>query len=145
MEAAARSNLKKVSLELGGKSPHLIFESADLEQAANCAAMGILYNTGQNCTAGSRVYVQNSVYDKFTAILKRKAAELVIGDGFDEKSGGGPVVSKAQYDRVWSYIESGKREGAKVLLGGEKRKEKGYWVDATSKSALLILGSPSES
>ena len=145
MEAAARSNLKKVSLELGGKSPHLIFESADLEQAANWAAMGILYNTGQDCTAGSRVYVQNSVYDKFTAILKRKAAELVIGDGFDEKSGGGPVVSKAQYDRVWSYIESGKREGARVLLGGEKRKEKGYWVDATSKSALLILCSPSES
>ena len=91
------------------------------------------------------MYVQNSVYDKFTAILKRKAAELVIGDGFDEKSGGGPVVSKAQYDRVWSYIESGKREGARVLLGGEKRKEKGYWVDATSKSALLILCSPSES
>ncbi|KZV75147.1 NAD-aldehyde dehydrogenase [Peniophora sp. CONT] len=131
MEAAARSNLKKVSLELGGKSPNIVFESADLEQAANWAAMGILYNTGQDCTAGSRVYVQNSVYDKFAEILKRKAAELVIGDGFDEKSGGGPVVSKAQYDRVWSYIESGKSEGAKLLLGGEKRKEKGYWVDAT--------------
>ncbi|VDB85362.1 unnamed protein product [Peniophora sp. CBMAI 1063] len=110
MEAAAKSNLKK---------------------AANWAAMGILYNTGQDCTAGSRVYVQNSIYNEFAAILKRKAAELVIGDGFDEKSGGGPVVSKAQYDRVWGYIESGKREGAKILLGGEKREGKGFWVDAT--------------
>jgi aldehyde dehydrogenase (NAD+) len=117
MKAAADSNLKKVSLELGGKSPHLIFESADLDQGAKCfltpphrtthtdggstylfviaanwAALGILYNTGQDCTAGSRVYVQESVHDKFVEILVGKAKELHIGDGFDEKSGGGPVV-----------------------------------------------------
>jgi aldehyde dehydrogenase (NAD+) len=170
MEAAATSNLKKVSLELGGKSPHLIFESANIEQgivhdmsgsntitiamtsplAANWAAMGILYNTGQDCTAGSRLYVQDAIYDKFVATLAAKAKQLVIGDGFDERSGGGPVVSncppsgallyltilfkvsKIQYDRVWSYIESGKKEGAKVILGGQRRQTAGYWVDATS-------------
>jgi len=131
MEAAAKSNLKKVSLELGGKSPHIVFESADLDQAANWAALGILYNTGQDCTAGSRLYVQDSIYDKFTALLVSKAKELVISHGFDEKAAGGPVVSKTQYDRVWGYIESGKSEGAKVVLGGEKRKTSGYWVDPT--------------
>jgi aldehyde dehydrogenase (NAD+) len=131
MEAAARSNLKKVSLELGGKSPHLVFESADLDQAANWACLGILYNTGQDCTAGSRLYVQDSIYDKFVALLVQKAKELVIGDGFDEKSGGGPVVSKVQYDKVWGYIENGKAQGAKLALGGEKRPGKGFFVDAT--------------
>ncbi|KAI6119426.1 aldehyde dehydrogenase domain-containing protein [Pisolithus croceorrhizus] len=131
MEAAAKSNLKKVSLELGGKSPHIIFESANLDQAANWACLGILYNTGQDCTAGSRLYVQDTIYDKFLALLVEKAKQLVIGDGFDERSGGGPVVSKAQYDKVWSYIESGKSQGAKLVLGGEKRPGKGFFVDPT--------------
>ncbi|KIK30595.1 hypothetical protein PISMIDRAFT_639074 [Pisolithus microcarpus 441] len=137
MEAAAKSNLKKachtreVSLELGGKSPHIIFESADLDQAANWACLGILYNTGQDCTAGSRLYVQDTIYDKFLHLLVEKAKQLVIGDGFDEKSGGGPVVSKAQYDKVWSYIESGKSQGAELVLGGKKRPGKGYFVDPT--------------
>jgi hypothetical protein len=136
MKAAADSNLKKVSLELGGKSPHLIFESADLDQGAKCfltpphrtthtdgssaylfviaanwAALGILYNTGQDCTAGSRVYVQESVHDKFVEILVGKAKELHIGDGFDEKSGGGPVVcthftpslSTRHLEGLWCY------------------------------------------
>ncbi|KAL4075938.1 aldehyde dehydrogenase domain-containing protein [Scleroderma yunnanense] len=131
MEAAARSNLKKVSLELGGKSPHLIFESANLELAANWACLGILFNTGQDCTAGSRLYVQDTIYDKFIALLVEKAAQLMVGDGFDEKSGAGPVVSKAQYDKIWSYIESGKTQGAKLILGGQKRPGKGYFVDPT--------------
>jgi len=131
MEAAAKSNLKKVSLELGGKSPHIIFESADLDQAANWAALGICYNSGQDCTAGSRLYVQDSIHDKFVGILVSKVKELVIGDGFHEKSGGGPVVSKGQYERVWGYIEAGKQEGAKVILGGTKRSGKGYYVDPT--------------
>ncbi|EGN97360.1 hypothetical protein SERLA73DRAFT_184041 [Serpula lacrymans var. lacrymans S7.3] len=131
MEAAAKSNLKKVSLELGGKSPHLVFESADLDQAANWAALGILYNTGQDCTAGSRLYVQNSIYDKFVSLLVEKSKQLVVGDGFDEKTAGGPLVSKTQYDKVMGYIESGKSQGAKAILGGEKRPGKGYFVDPT--------------
>lgn len=81
-----------MSLELGGKSPHIIFESADLDQAANWAALGIFYNTGQDCTAGSRVYVQDTVHDKFVEILVRKANELVVGNGFDEKTAAGPLV-----------------------------------------------------
>ncbi|OBZ71778.1 Aldehyde dehydrogenase [Grifola frondosa] len=152
MEAAAKSNLKKVSLELGGKSPHIVFESADLDQAANWAALGILYNTGQDCTAGSRLFVQDTIYDKFiqvrlkagpsccfgliigcdcAQILVGKAKELVVGDGFDEKTSGGPVVSKMQYDKIFSYIEAGKQQGAKVALGGEKRPGKGYFVEPT--------------
>ncbi|KIY73666.1 NAD-aldehyde dehydrogenase [Cylindrobasidium torrendii FP15055 ss-10] len=131
MEAAAKSNIKKVSLELGGKSPHLVFASADLEQAARWAALGITYNSGQDCTAGSRVYIENSIYDKFLALLVSKVEELSIGDGFDDKNGGGPVVSKGQYDRVWSYIESGKNEGARVATGGAKRTGKGFYVDPT--------------
>ncbi|KAI5893783.1 aldehyde dehydrogenase [Schizophyllum commune H4-8] len=131
MEAAAKSNLKKVTLELGGKSPHLVFESADLQQAANWAALGICYNTGQDCTAGSRVYVQNSIYDKFLEVLTATVKATVIGDGFDDSVTGGPLVSKAQFERVWGYIEAGKQEGARVALGGEKRSGKGYFVDPT--------------
>jgi len=129
LQASAQSNLKKVSLELGGKSPHLIFESADLEQAARWAIMGITWNSGQDCTAGSRVYVQASVYDKFIKLLVSNAKEFVVGDPFDDATAGGPLISKVQYDRVWAYIESGKKEGATVAVGGEKRKSKGYFVD----------------
>ncbi|KAF4574882.1 aldehyde dehydrogenase (NAD(P)(+)) ald5 [Pleurotus pulmonarius] len=128
---AAKGNIKKVSLELGGKSPHIIFESADLDQAANWVALGIGYNTGQDCTAGSRLYVQDTIYDKFVTLLVGKMKELVVGNGFDDASGAGPVVSKTQYDRVWSYIEAGKQAGAKVAIGGEKRQGKGYFVDPT--------------
>ncbi|KAK7061644.1 aldehyde dehydrogenase [Favolaschia claudopus] len=131
MEAAAKSNLKKVSLELGGKSPHLVFESCDMDQAANWAALGICYNSGQDCTAGSRVYVQDSIHDKFVELLVSKVKELVFGDGLDEKSSGGPVVNQTQYDKIWNYIESGKQEGAKAVLGGNKRPGKGFFVDPT--------------
>ncbi|KAH8830847.1 NAD-aldehyde dehydrogenase [Flagelloscypha sp. PMI_526] len=131
MEAAAKSNLKKVSLELGGKSPHLVFESADLNQAASWAALGICYNTGQDCTAGSRLYVQDTVYEKFLDLLVKKVGATVVGDGLADTTHAGPLVSKSQYDRVWSYIESGKQEGAKVLLGGMKRTGKGFYCDPT--------------
>ncbi|KAK2466144.1 hypothetical protein APHAL10511_001786 [Amanita phalloides] len=131
MEAVAKSNLKKISLELGGKSPHLIFESADLEQAANWAALGICYNSGQDCTAGSRVYVQDRIYDRFLQILVGKVRALNFGNGFDEAVGGGPLISKQQYDRVWSYIQAGKAEGATLVLGGEERRGKGYFVSPT--------------
>jgi len=123
----------------------------DISIAATWTALGILYNTGQDCTAGSRVYVQESVYDKFVTLLVEKAQQFVVGDGFDEKAAGGPVVShacrsspnrnsnvcdmkisKSQYDKIWMYIERGKAEGAKVILGGEKRPGKGFFIDPTS-------------
>lgn len=93
--------------------------------------MGILYNSGQDCTAGSRVYVQDSIYDKFLEILISKAKQTIMGNGFDEKSCGGPLVSKTQYDKVNAYIDSGKSDGAKLVLGGEKRAGKGFFVDPT--------------
>ncbi|KAH9846702.1 NAD-aldehyde dehydrogenase [Lenzites betulinus] len=152
MEAVGKSNLKKVSLELGGKSPNIVFESADLDQAANWVSLSILYNTGQDCTAGSRLFVQASIYDTFipvrnhnhpwrVTLLVEKFKELKIGDGFDPQSGAGPIVSKMQYDKIFSYIEKGKAEGAKVILGGEKRSGKGYFVDPT----ILVDTKPSMS
>ncbi|KAF7331987.1 Aldehyde dehydrogenase [Mycena kentingensis (nom. inval.)] len=131
MEAAAKSNLKKVSLELGGKSPHIIFESADIEQAARWTALGFCYNSGQDCTAGSRAIIQESIKEKFMEALISAVKALSFGDGMDETSSAGPVVSKGQYDRIWGYIESGKQEGAKLALGGVKRPGKGFFVDPT--------------
>lgn len=131
MEAAAKSNLKKVSLELGGKSASVIFDSVDLDQAATWSAFGILWNSGQDCTAGSRLYVQDTVYDKFVKILVEKAAQFKVASAWEEGAAGGPVISKTQYDKVWNYIEEGKREGAKCVLGGEKLPGKGYFVPPT--------------
>lgn len=131
MEAAATSNLKKVSLELGGKSPSIIFDSVDLDQAATWSAFGILWNSGQDCTAGSRLYVQDTIYDKFIKILVDKAAQFKIASAWEDDAAGGPLISKAQYDKVWNYIEEGKRAGAKVVIGGEKIPGKGYFVPPT--------------
>jgi len=103
--------------------------------AAHWAALGICYNTGQDRVAGSRLYVQDSIYDKFIEILTSAVKATSIDNGFDEKrsgyTSGGPLVSKAQFDRVWGYIDAGKVEGAKVILGGERRNTKGYFVDPT--------------
>ncbi|KIM21368.1 hypothetical protein M408DRAFT_333502 [Serendipita vermifera MAFF 305830] len=129
MEASAKSNLKKVSLELGGKSPSLVFESADLEKAAAWALMGATYNSGQDCTCGSRVYVQSSVYDKFLSIMKVKVEEYHIGDGFDSKSSAGPLISKAQFDKVNAYIQSGIDEGATPFIYSPKTERRGYFVE----------------
>ena len=139
-------------MELGGKSPHLIFESADLEQgeqvsesqcataniysAANWAIFGITWNTGQDCTAGSRLYVQETVYNTFIDSLVTKARQFVVGPGIQENAAGGPLVSKGQYDRVTGYIQAGISEGATVACGGEKWKGRGYFVEPTSKSVI---------
>ncbi|KAG8691017.1 aldehyde dehydrogenase (NAD(P)(+)) ald5 [Ceratobasidium sp. 423] len=133
MAAAAASNLKKVTLELGGKSPNIVFPSADLQQAANWASLGIFFNQGQDCTAGSRVYVHSSIYEEFLGLLAKNAAEFekVTGDGFKEGVSGGPIVSQTQRDKVWSYIEKGKSEGARVVTGGQKWEGKGYFVRPT--------------
>ncbi|CAE6457605.1 unnamed protein product [Rhizoctonia solani] len=133
MAAAAASNLKKVTLELGGKSPNIVFPSADLQQAANWASLGIFFNQGQDCTAGSRVYVHSSIYEEFLGLMAKNAAEFekVTGDGFKEGVSGGPIVSQTQRDKVWSYIEKGKSEGARVVTGGQKWEGKGYFVRPT--------------
>ncbi|KAI0602372.1 aldehyde dehydrogenase [Biscogniauxia sp. FL1348] len=131
MKAAASSNLKKVTLELGGKSPNIVFDDADIEQAISWVNFGIYYNHGQCCCAGSRVYVQEGIYDKFIAAFKKRAEENHVGDPFDEKTFQGPQVSQLQYDRIMSYIEHGKESGATVLTGGERHGDKGYFIKPT--------------
>lgn len=131
MKAAAASNLKKVTLELGGKSPNIVFDDADIEQAISWVNFGIYYNHGQCCCAGSRVYVQEGIYDKFIEAFKKRALANHVGDPFDEKTFQGPQVSQLQYDRIMGYIEEGKKEGATVALGGERHGDKGYFIKPT--------------
>ncbi|RSL62340.1 Aldehyde dehydrogenase [Fusarium duplospermum] len=131
MKAAASSNLKKVTLELGGKSPNIVFEDADIDEAINWVNFGIYYNHGQCCCAGTRIYVQESIYDKFLAAFKKRAEENKVGDPFNEETFQGPQVSQLQYDRIMSYIKSGKEEGATVLTGGERLGDKGYFIKPT--------------
>lgn len=99
MVAAAKSNLKKVTLELGGKSPNIVFDDANIEEAIEWVNFGIYYNHGQCCCAGTRIYVQEGIYDKFLAAFKKRAAENKVGDPFDEETFQGPQVSQLQYDR----------------------------------------------
>lgn len=131
MKAAASSNLKKVTLELGGKSPNIVFDDADIEQAIYWVNFGIYFNHGQCCCAGSRIYVQEGIYDKFIAAFKKQAEENKVGDPFKEETFQGPQVSQLQYDRVMGYIKSGKEEGATVVTGGERLGEKGYFIQPT--------------
>lgn len=131
MKAAAESNLKKVTLELGGKSPNIIFDDADLDQAVAWAHKGIFFNHGQCCCAGSRVYVQSSIYDKFLAKFKEYTSKTKLGDPHDDDTFQGPQVSQAQFDRIMGYIESGKKEGATVYMGGKRWGEEGYFIEPT--------------
>ncbi|KAJ4150335.1 hypothetical protein LMH87_011087 [Akanthomyces muscarius] len=131
LKAAASSNLKKVTLELGGKSPNIVFNDADIESAISWVNFGIYFNHGQCCCAGTRIFVQEGVYDKFLEAFKKRAAANAVGDPFDEKTFQGPQVSKLQYDRIMSYIQSGKEEGAKIETGGERHGDKGYFIQPT--------------
>ncbi|XP_057536671.1 aldehyde dehydrogenase family 2 member C4-like isoform X1 [Amaranthus tricolor] len=131
MQAAATSNLKQVSLELGGKSPVLIFDDADVDVAADLALRGIVYNKGEICVAGSRVFVQEGIHDAVVKKLAEKAKNWVVGDPFDPTVNQGPQVDKKQFDKILSYIEHGKREGANLLCGGNRHGEKGYFIQPT--------------
>jgi aldehyde dehydrogenase (NAD+) len=131
MEAAAKSNLKDVTLELGGKSPNIIFDDADLDQAVNWASHGIFWNHGQACCAGSRIFVQSGIYDKFLAKFTEKTRSLKVGDPFATDSYQGPQVSQIQYDRIMDFIDSGKSEGATVHLGGDRNGTEGYFINPT--------------
>lgn len=134
MKQAAKT-LKTVILEAGGKSPLLVFEDADLEQAARWAHIGIMGNQGQICSATSRIFVQDAVYEQFVAAFKKVVISTsIVGDPFQEATFQGPQVTQTQFDQVMSYIESGKQEGAKVELGGtavEVANRKGWYVSPT--------------
>jgi len=131
MEMAAQSNLKRVSLELGGKSPLIVLPDADLDQAVAAAHIGLFLNMGQCCCASSRVFVHDDIYDKFVAAAAAKAKEWKAGPQFDESSLHGAQVDKIQFDKVMGYIEKGKSEGAKCVAGGERHGSKGFFVQPT--------------
>jgi aldehyde dehydrogenase (NAD+) len=131
MKAAADSNLKKVTLELGGKSPNIVFDDADIESAIHWVSYGIYYNHGQCCAAGTRIFVQETIYDKFIQAFKKRSEEHKVGDPFHTDTFQGPQVSKQQYDRILGYIETGKSEGATVVTGGGRHGDKGYFIQPT--------------
>jgi phenylacetaldehyde dehydrogenase len=128
---AAAGNLKKVSLELGGKSPNIIMEDADLDSAIPGAASAIFFNHGQCCCAGSRLYVEKKAFDKVVDGMAQTAEKIRVRPGFDPDSDMGPLVSEEQLNRVCGYLESGKKEGAKAVTGGERHGTQGYFVKPT--------------
>jgi aldehyde dehydrogenase (NAD+) len=131
MEAAAKSNLKRVTLELGGKSPNIIFGDTDLDAAVEGAHFGLFFNHGQCCCAGSRVFVEEKIYDDFVAKSSARASRRTVGDPFDPGTEQGPQVDSAQFDKVMGYIESGRTEGAKLVCGGGRVGERGYFIQPT--------------
>ncbi|KAK0123196.1 hypothetical protein ONS96_010196 [Cadophora gregata f. sp. sojae] len=138
-EAAAKSNLKVVMLELGGKSPAIIFEDADLEKAAEATQHSVQTNSGQTCMANSRVYVQDTVADKFIELFKTKFAPVSLGDPTTAGVNHGPQADKVQHSNVLKYLEIAKKDG-KVILGGQPSDEKGYFINPT-----IFTGLPEDS
>ncbi|EAZ12530.1 hypothetical protein OsJ_02431 [Oryza sativa Japonica Group] len=131
MESAARSNLKNVSLELGGKSPMIVFDDADVDMAVSLSSLAVFFNKGEICVAGSRVYVQEGIYDEFVKKAVEAAKNWKVGDPFDAATNMGPQVDKVQFERVLKYIEIGKNEGATLLTGGKPTGDKGYYIEPT--------------
>jgi aldehyde dehydrogenase (NAD+) len=139
MEAAAKTNLKKVTLELGGKSPVLVFNDVDMDKAIPWVALALLFNMGQDCTAGSRLFVQSGIHDAFVARLVEAFKQHVVGDPFSDDTFQGPQITRAQQQKILAYIESGKQQGAKVEVGGgtwqgegsDDRFANGFFVEPT--------------
>lgn len=141
---SAASNLKNITLECGGKSPLIVFEDAELENAVNWAHVGIMDNSGQVCTSTSRIYVQERLYDSFIKAFTTHAEKNAqVGGPFEDGVTHGPQVSRAQSDKVLAYMEQATREGAKAVMGGHKVDRQGYFikptvfVDADEKSTIV--------
>ena len=130
---ASEGNLKRVTLELGGKSPNIVFSDANMKRATKGSMYGVFLNSGQVCTAGTRILVEKSVHDDFVSSLLESTAAMKLGDPLEEDTQMGPVVSQEQMERVTGYIEIGKSEGAEVAVGGERATElgDGYFVQPT--------------
>ena len=134
LEAAAQSNLKRVSLELGGKSPNIIFADADLPSAIKGSLWAVFSTSGQECTAGSRLFVERGIYDEVVEGLSAEARRVRVGNGFTPKIHVGPLVSEQQLERVTGYIEAGVAQGARLVTGGERlggELAKGYFLSPT--------------
>jgi aldehyde dehydrogenase (NAD+) len=131
MKAAANSNLKRVTLELGGKSPNVVFADADLDAAIEGAFFGLFFNQGQCCCAGSRLFVESHIHDEFVDRMIKRVKKQKVGDPFDSATTQGPQVSQEQFDRVTSYIAKGLSEGAQCRIGGKRVGTKGYFIEPT--------------
>jgi aldehyde dehydrogenase (NAD+) len=131
MEAAAQTNLKRLKLELGGKSPNIVFADADLDAAIEGSHFALFFNQGQCCCAGSRLFVEKNVYNEFVERSVDRAKRRTVGDPFDPDTEQGPQVDQDQFNKVMSYIESGRSEGASLLCGGERANDRGYFVQPT--------------
>ncbi|XP_038066163.1 retinal dehydrogenase 1-like [Patiria miniata] len=129
--AGANSNLKKIHLELGGKSPNVVFADCDLDYAVETSHWGVFLHSGQVCCAGTRIFVQEDIYDEFVRKSKERAERRVVGDPYDVKTEGGPQIDQDQLDKVLELIESGKKEGAKLQCGGQRKGDCGYFVEST--------------
>lgn len=135
-EASAKSNLKRVTLELGGKNPSIVFADCDLQLAVEETQKGALYNQGQCCTAASRVFVEESIYEEFVRRSIENAKKIVIGDPLDPKTSHGPQIDRQQFDKIMDLIESGKQEGARLEYGGAALGEKGLFIQPTIFSGV---------
>ena len=127
----AATTMKRVTLELGGKSPNIVFADADLDAAVEGAILGLYLNQGQCCCAGSRLFVEEKVYDAMVDKLATKARGRKLGDPFDPETEQGPQVDKTQFDKILGYIEHGKTQGARCVTGGERFGDKGYFIQPT--------------
>jgi aldehyde dehydrogenase (NAD+) len=131
MKAAAESNLKRVTLELGGKSPNIVFADADMDEAIEGSHFALFFNQGQCCCAGSRVFVEEKAYDEFVERSTERAKRRTVGDPLDRKTEQGPQVDNDQFQKILGYVDAGKKEGAKLMCGGERVGERGYFVAPT--------------
>ena len=131
MEAAAKSNLKRVTLELGGKSPNIVFADADMDQAIEGAHFALFFNQGQCCCAGSRLFVEEKAYDEFVDKSVARAKKRTVGDPFNPATEQGPQVDDVQFEKVMGYIESGKKDGASLVAGGNRVGNKGFFIEPT--------------
>ena len=133
---AASKNLKRISLELGGKSPNIVFADSDIDSAVAGAMTGIFFNQGEVCCAGSRLFLEKSIHEEFVDKLSNKAANMRVGNPEDAGTQMGAQVSKEQFDKILGYIDTGKQEGAKLVTGGERCGEKGYFIRPTIFDAV---------
>merc|ERR1719350_1321789 len=131
IQKSAAGNLKRVTLELGGKSPNIILKDADLENAVETAHFGLFFKMGQCCCAGSRIMVEESIYDQFVEMSVERAKKRTVGNPFDMSNEQGPQVDEEQMKKILGYVEAGKQQGAKLLTGGSQYGDKGYFVQPT--------------
>ncbi|XP_053312336.1 aldehyde dehydrogenase X, mitochondrial [Spea bombifrons] len=130
-QAAGETNLKRVTLELGGKSPCIVLADANLEHAVDQCHEAVFFNMGQCCTSGSRTFVEDSIYNEFIERSVEKAKQRKVGNPFELDTQHGPQVDKEQFDKIFGYIKCGKNEGANLLCGGERHGDEGFFIKPT--------------